>query len=90
MSAFFLLSIAIFIGTLLLVILRPKNIPIGYSALIGAAISYAVGIINFSDVVIVWGIVWNATFTFVAIIIISLVLDEAGVFEYAAIKIARL
>ena len=90
MSIFFLLSIIIFIGTLLLVILRPKNVPIGYSALIGAAISFAVGIINFSDVVIVWGIVWNATFTFVAIIIISLVLDEAGVFEYAAIKIAKL
>lgn len=90
MSTFFLLSILIFIGTLLLVTLRPKNIPIGYSALIGAALSYIVGIINFSDVVSVWDIVWNATFTFVAIIIISLVFDEAGVFEYAAIKIARL
>lgn len=89
MSTFFLLSIIIFIGTLLLVTVRPKNIPIGYSALIGAALSYLLGIINFPDVVSVWDIVWNATFTFVAIIIISLVLDEAGVFEYAAIKIAR-
>ncbi len=89
MNYFFLVSLAIFVFTLLLVILRPRNIQIGYSALIGAVISYAVGAVSFSDVLIVWGIIWDATFTFVAIIIISMVLDEAGVFEYAAIKIAR-
>ncbi len=89
MGYLFIVSLAIFIFTLLLVILRPKGIQIGYSALIGALISYIVGAVNFGDVVAVWDIIWNATFTFVAIIIISLVLDEAGVFEYAAIKIAR-
>lgn len=89
MNYFFLVSLAIFIFTLALVILRPKGIQIGYSALIGAVISYAVGTVSFADVLIVWGIIWDATFTFVAVIIISLVLDEAGVFEYAAIKIAR-
>lgn len=89
MNYLFAASLAIFIFTLLLVVLRPRNIQIGYSALIGALISYAVGAVTFSDVLIVWGIVWDATFTFVAVIIISMVLDEAGVFEYAAIKIAR-
>lgn len=89
MNYLFLASIAIFVFTLLLVILRPKKIQIGYSALIGAVVCYLVGAVNFSDVLIVWGIIWDATFTFVSIIIISLVLDEAGVFEYAAIKIAR-
>lgn len=89
MNFYFLASIAIFIFTLLLVLIKPKKIGIGYSALIGAALSYALGIINFSDVIAVWDIIWNATFTFVAIIIISLILDEAGVFEYTAIKMAR-
>lgn len=89
MNYLFAVSIIIFIGTLLMVILKPKNIPIGYSALIGGALSYAVGIINLGDVARVIELVWNATFTFVSIIILSLVLDEAGVFEYAAIRIAR-
>ena len=42
----FYVSAAIFVITLFLVIRRPKNIGIGYSALIGAAASYALGLIN--------------------------------------------
>lgn len=89
MNNLFFVSLFIFIFTLALVIIKPGKLGIGYSAVIGALLSYAIGIINFQDVLIVWGIIWDATFTFVSIIIISLILDEAGVFEYAAIKLAR-
>lgn len=73
----------------MLVLKRPKNIGIGYVAIAGAVVSLALGTIDLESVLIVWGIVWNATFTFIAIIIISILFDEAGVFKYAALKIAR-
>jgi arsenical pump membrane protein len=84
-----MLAFAIFVVTLVFVIWQPRGLGIGWSALIGAAVALAVGVIHPGDIPVVWHIVWDATFTFVALIIISLLLDEAGFFHWAALHIAR-
>lgn len=90
----FLLSIVlaaslIFLLTLILVIWQPRGLGIGWSASFGAVLALLSGVIHLSDIPIVWHIVWNATATFIAIIITSLLLDKAGFFEWAALHVAR-
>lgn len=84
-----LIALLIFIFTLVLVIWQPRGLGIGWSALLGATAALLLGVVQLSDIPVVWHIVWNATAAFIAIIIISLVLDEAGFFEWAALHVAR-
>ncbi|MEQ9510037.1 MAG: ArsB/NhaD family transporter, partial [Alloalcanivorax xenomutans] len=65
-----LLAVLIFIATLTLVIWQPRGLGIGWSAAAGALVALLTGVIHLDDIPVVWDIVWNATFAFIAIIII--------------------
>ncbi len=82
-------ALLIFVVTITFVIWQPRGLGIGWSAMGGATVALVAGVVTVSDVPVVWNIVWNATATFVAIIVVSLLLDAAGVFEWAALHVAR-
>ena len=84
-----LIAFAIFLFTLILVIWQPKGLGVGWSASLGAVLALIAGVVTLDDIPLVWSIVWNATATFIAVIIISLLLDEAGFFQWAALHVAR-
>ncbi|WP_345980397.1 arsenic transporter [Sulfurimonas sp. HSL3-2] len=85
-----LLASTLFLITLVFIIWQPRGLQIGTTAVVGALVSVLLGVVSYTDVLVVTNIVWDATLAFIGIIILSMVLDEIGFFEYAALKMARL
>ncbi|MBX5468260.1 MAG: arsenical efflux pump membrane protein ArsB, partial [Firmicutes bacterium] len=83
-------AITLFVVVLALVITRPGGLPIGWTALLGGLLAWVTGLVSTPDIVEVVRLVWDATLTFVAVIVISLILDAIGLFHWAALGSAHL
>ncbi|KLE01508.1 arsenic transporter [Aliarcobacter butzleri] len=84
-----LIPVCIFLVTLFLIITQPKGLQIGTTAILGAIVALILGVVSINDVLDVTNIVWDATLAFIGIIILSLVLDKIGFFEWCALKMAK-
>ena len=89
MGLVFYVSLLLFVVVIIAVLARPKKLNIAIPPIIGSILLLLTGIIKIKDVIFVWDVVWNATFTLVAIILLSIILDRIGFFSYLAVKIAK-
>lgn len=81
---------SVFLLTLYLILVRPKGLSISNGALLGAGGCWVMGLISRRDLVEVAGVIWNATFALVGIIVISQILDRVGLFRWGARHLVRL
>ncbi|GAB2543742.1 arsenical efflux pump membrane protein ArsB [Brachybacterium huguangmaarense] len=84
-----LLAVAILVAALVLVVWRPRGLGVGWPALGGALAAVLLGLVHLADVRDAAATVGDATIAFVGIVIVSLVLDRAGMFSWAALIVAR-
>lgn len=84
-----LLPFVILLLTLTLVIWQPRGLGIGFSAVGGALLTLATGVVTLQDVATIWALAWNPTVTTIALLIISLILDAAGFFRWLALLLAH-
>ncbi len=80
----------LFLITLVLIIVQPRGLKIGTIAVTAACVALMLGVVDMADIREVISIVWDATLAFIGIILLSMVLDEIGFFEWCAIKMAKL
>ncbi|HEX9105205.1 MAG TPA: ArsB/NhaD family transporter, partial [Polyangia bacterium] len=76
-------------AVMLLVIARPRNLPIALAAVLGAGAAFALRLVSLRDLWRVLGLTWNATLALVGLMLLSATLEANGAFAAAAHAIAR-
>jgi arsenical pump membrane protein len=84
----FVISLIVFILTLISIIIKPFRKKEAFYALFFALWAFLLGLVSIKDAVFVISNIWNAVFSLIAIMIISLILDEAGFFKWMALSLA--
>ncbi|WP_139471167.1 ArsB/NhaD family transporter [Campylobacter armoricus] len=77
----------IFLMTLILLFWRPFSLPIWVYSTLGAITCFITDKINIQDMFFVFDLIWDSSLTLIGLILISLVLEKSGFFNFISIKI---
>jgi arsenical pump membrane protein len=88
-SARVVLAVAIFVGTLFLVLARPRGLHEGFGAAAGAAAMGAAGLVGLGDAVDVVTIAREPLLFLLALLLLSKLVERSGFFDWAAAHAAR-
>nr|WP_309570014.1 arsenical efflux pump membrane protein ArsB [Deinococcus sp.] len=84
-----MLAVLLVLATVALVIWRPLGLGAARAATVGAVVALLTGVVHVGDLPTLWNATWNATLSLVGLIVLSLLLDAAGLFRWAALHVAR-
>lgn len=84
-----MIALLILALTVVLVVWRPGGLNEAWYAALGAVLALISGVVALHDLPTLWHATWNATLTLISLIALSLLLDAAGLFRWAALHVAR-
>jgi arsenical pump membrane protein len=83
-------ALSVFVGTLFLMIKRPRGLKLGYAAGIGAVASLLLGTVSLGEAAQAFVDIWDAALAFIGIVALSVTLDAMGFFKWAALRVVKL
>lgn len=80
----------VFLTTMLVIFWRPKGLNEAWPASIGAAIILVIGIVSHADIMDILNKIGGASITIMATIVMAVILESFGFFNWAAARLANL
>ncbi|MBA3825096.1 MAG: arsenical efflux pump membrane protein ArsB, partial [Ktedonobacterales bacterium] len=84
-----IIAAVILVTVIALIILRPRGLDVAWPAGVGAVLVVLVGLLSFAQLGQLFGDVWDAAATLIALFLLSEALDRNGFFNWAALVLAR-
>ena len=75
---------------MLLVFWRPFGLPLWVFSTLGAVGAYGLNVVDLGDIWRVWAMVWDSTLTLVGLILLTLLLDKLGFFNFLSLVMMNL
>lgn len=83
-------TIFVFIMTMIIIFLRPREINEAYPASVGAIIVLLIGVVNYTNLQDITHKIGGASITIIATIVMAVILESFGFFHWVAAALARL